>query len=371
MTDPATGQRSFLQALKVPFDLKGVGAGALAYLALVWGGRLLHEEFGPFTFLQRLGRDGFGRGNAEFLQGWVGGHLLLKLGIAALFGVACCRIAAMRLARDEGVDLGAALGFSCSTLPSTLGAYLFMAAAIAFFFSCNALAGLASGIPGIGPILMIVLVPLVLLSTLILFLLVFGTALGLPLVLASLATERNGALDAVSRGFSYVFSRPALFFFYGATVWFLASLLAACAVGMEGLASASFTRWLPADSENYDALRSAFDLAGTAAVTDHLPDFSRVGGVTIVGAWSAWFFGTLFHLCLMGYVVYYFFGGATAAYFALRRDVDGTEDEEIWVEGEDRDAFGEPEKPEPVPASSPPASATGKAPDAKPPSQAS
>ena len=35
---------------------------------------------------------------------------------------------------------------------------------------------------------------------------------GLPLVGAAAAWERNGSLDAISRAFSYIFARPLQFF---------------------------------------------------------------------------------------------------------------------------------------------------------------
>lgn len=346
MTDPATGQRSFLQALRVPFDLKGVAAGAMAFLAMTWGARLMGLGGGSLRV----------RMDSPFdspLPVSVGADLTdgrfvaLALAVAAVFGVACCRIAAVRLSRDEGTDLGASLGFSVSGLPATLGAYLFLAGALGLFFGSNALAGLVSGIPGIGPVLMVPLYPLVLLSTLILFLLAFGTALGLPLVLAGLAVERNGALDAVSRGFSYVFSRPALFFLYTATVWFLAWVLLASTAAMEWLAPHTFTHWFP-EGESYRSLRGALDAAVAASTTLRFPDFGGVSGAAVLGGWAAWLFGTLLHVALRGYVAYYLFGGATAAYFALRRDVDGTEDEEIWMEGEQGEGFGEPERPAPA-----------------------
>lgn len=335
-----------MQALRVPFDLGGVALGAAFFLVMTWGARLMGVETSPWAWLDRVDELRWG---AAVEPGTLGTLACLKLAATALLGVAMCRIAAMRLSRDEGVPLGEAVGFAVSSLPSTLGAFAFMAVAVAGFYACNALAGLASGIPGIGPILMIVLFPLVLFSSLVLFLLAFWSALGLPLVVASLAVERNGPLDAVSRGFSYVSSRPALFFFYAGTVWFLAMLLVLCAVAMEGVALWSFTHWFP-EKESWNALYEAVARALLAVRDTRMPDFTGVQG-SFIGGWVAWFFGVLFHLALMGWVVYYVFGGATAAYFALRRDVDGTEDEEIWVDGEDRGAFGEPERPEPAPRS--------------------
>ncbi len=346
MTDPATGQRSYFQALKVPFDLGGVALGALFFLVMTWGARLLGIETSPWAWLDRVRSPSW---TAPVDAGSYWALAALKLAAVAVLGVAMCRIAAMRIARDEGVPLGEALGFSVTSLPSTLGAYAFMAGAVLGFYACNALAGLASGIPGLGPVLMVVLFPLVLLSSMLLFLVAFWSALGLPLAVASLAVERNGPLDAASRGFSYVSSRPALFFFYGATVWLLAALLVFCTFSMERVAHWSFTHWFPA-GESWQSLSASTRAALSAVAATRMPDFAGLEGGTL-GGWIAWFFGVLFHLALTGWVVYYVFGGATAAYFALRRDVDGTEDEEIWVAGEDQGAFGEAERPEPAPRS--------------------
>jgi hypothetical protein len=352
MTDPATGQRSYLQALKVPFDLKGVAAGAMAWLVIMWGGRLLGWQG---NLVDRIADTAQGRTYA--LHGdWLWNTLFL-VAVGAVFGVACCRIAAVRLARDEGVDLGDAFAFSFRNLGASLGAVLFLALAAGFFAACNGLAGLAAGIPGIGPFASFVLFPLALLSGFILFLVLFGAVLGGPLVAASIAVERNGALDAVSRGFSYVFGRTVLFFFYALTVWFIRWVLTACIALMEGLVRGTLTMWNP-DGDSWRAMAGALRKGGEAAASLHMPDLGGSAWDATIWGWSAWLFGLLFHLALVGWVYYYFFGGMTAAYFALRRDVDGTEEEEIWMEGEQGEKFGEPEKPKPAKAGeAPPAAA--------------
>jgi hypothetical protein len=291
------------------------------------------------------------------------GLVALYLAVAAVFGVACCRIAGMRLARDEGVTVGAALGFSLGNIGATIGAFLFMIASVGLFYAANAAAGLLAGVPGVGPFTMWALFPLVLVSALVMYLLLFGSIVGLPLVLASLAIERNGALDAVSRAFSYVYSRPALFFAYAITIWLLGGLLGWSALGIEALSAWSFTHWFPG-AESWGEVRQAVHEALKAVVTIRGPEFGGVEGAAVVGGWAAYLFGLGFHLALMGWVVYYAIGGFAAAYVALRRDVDGTEDEEIWVEGEE-DRFGEPERPAPPSA---PASPSAPVPPAPAPS---
>jgi hypothetical protein len=345
MTDPATGQRSYLQALKVPFDLKGVAAGALAWWSLTLLGRVLGWQGGLVRELMNLSR-GSGRFEASSPSEWVGETVAMVV-VGAIFGVACCRIAAMRLARDEGTDLGAAFSFSFGNLGASLGAVFFLVAAAGFFALCNVMAGIAAGVPGVGPFASFLLFPLAMLSGFLLFLVLFGAVMGGPLVAASIAVERNGALDAVSRAFSYVYGRTVLFFFYGLTVWFITSVLGTCTILIEELIRWTLTMWLP-DGESWRSMATALRAAGEAAASLRMPNLGGSPWDVVVWGWSAWLFGLLLHLALVGWVYYYFFGGATAAYFALRRDVDGTEEEEIWVEGEDREKFGEPEKPKPA-----------------------
>jgi len=345
MTDAATGQRSHFQALKVPFDLKGIAAGALAYLALALGGEWLAGA--------RFALDGGSSFNLSWSRGEPRWALpLLSFLVCAVFGVASCRIAAMRIARDEGTGLREALGFALANLGSTLKAAGFLLLALLFFTAANALAGLVGGIPGVGAFFLPVLYPLVLVSTLILFLLSFGATLGFPLVLASLAVERNGALDAVSRAFSYVYSRPIMFFFSMASVGFIAILLLACTLTMEGLAFSTFSAGFP-EEESWEALARGLRRVSRAVLLLELPEMGGIEGPAWFGSMVAWACTMVFHLLLMGWVVYYMFGGATAAYFALRRDVDGTEDEEIWVAGEKEEGFGEAEGPEAAPGPEP------------------
>jgi len=284
------------------------------------------------------------------MSGWLeldGGKFAILLSLVclvwALPGVACSRIAAMRIARDEGVGAGEALGFAASNLKGSLGALLFLAVAIGLFLGCNLLAGLLGSVPVAGVVLQVVLLVPMILSTVILFLLGFGTLVGMPLVAPALATESNGALDAVSRAFSYVYSRFMHFVLYAFLIGIVFGVLRYAVGSMEALLAGTF--WKGA-IEN-DTARAAIR-GFEAAVALRWPD----GGGEVV----AWVFGLLFHLCLMGFVAYWAFGAWTAAYFALRREVDGTEDEEIWVAGEDEGGFGTPEEPErfPAPAAPPP-----------------
>ena len=55
-----------------------------------------------------------------------------------------------------------------------------------------------------------------------------------------------------------------------------------------------------------------------------------------------WFFLNVFVLGFKGYALYVFLGGTASLYLHLRRDVDGTDEEEILLEGEE-EAVPEPQ----------------------------
>ena len=86
---------------------------------------------------------------------------------------------------------------------SIIGGYLF-----------GAVFGETQGVDWIGSILVALLLPLALLSGFIMTLIAVGTLTGMPLFAPAVAAEGTDSFDAVSRGFSYVYSRPWHFLGY-------------------------------------------------------------------------------------------------------------------------------------------------------------
>ncbi|HKS16884.1 MAG TPA: hypothetical protein VJU16_06200, partial [Planctomycetota bacterium] len=89
----------------------------------------------------------------------------------------------------------------------------------AFFFLCN----FAGGVVGrlldfifVGGPLVALFLPLALLSGFVMTLIGVGTVAGMPLFAPAVAAEGTDAFDAMSRGFSYVYSRPWHYLFYQA-----------------------------------------------------------------------------------------------------------------------------------------------------------
>jgi hypothetical protein len=169
----------------------------------------------------------------------------------AFFSGAINRIAAMKLAREESLEIKEAFKFGARKFLPNLFSIGFVLAIIGFFYLvCNAtIAGWIGRIPYVGDILLGIFFFLVLLSS---FLVVFASALGalgFNLASSAIATESSDTFDGVSRAWNYVLARPwtvllsylatflyvALFLFFGQ--WFLKVSVKSLSVGGWGLGS--------------------------------------------------------------------------------------------------------------------------------------
>ncbi len=140
------------------------------------------------------------------------------LAIWAFFGGAIARIAAYEIAKDgERIETQRALEFSRRKFWSLFMAPWICVIGLGFFFACNFSGGFIGRLLDyvhVGGPLVAVLLPLALLSGFIMTLIGLGTIGGAPLFLPAVAAEGTDAFDAVSRGFSYVYSRPWHFLGY-------------------------------------------------------------------------------------------------------------------------------------------------------------
>ncbi|MGE0712722.1 MAG: type II secretion system protein GspG [Planctomycetota bacterium] len=128
----------------------------------------------------------------------------------AFFAGAICRIAAVKLAREEVIEVKEALRFGAQKwLPNVLSLVFVLVFAAFFLLFCNGtLAGWVGRIPYLGDVVLGLFFPLALLAA---FLAVFVSALGLlgfNLAAAAIATESSDTFDGVSRAWNYVLARP-------------------------------------------------------------------------------------------------------------------------------------------------------------------
>jgi hypothetical protein len=146
--------------------------------------------------------------------------LVSILAIWAYFGGAISRIAAYEIAKDgERIETARALEFARRKFWAFFMSTWICIMGLAFFFLCNWVGGLVGRLLDfiwVGGPLVALFLPLALLSGFVMTLIGLGTLGGFPLFTPAVAAEGTDAFDAVSRGFSYVYSRPWHYVFYQA-----------------------------------------------------------------------------------------------------------------------------------------------------------
>ena len=266
--------------------------------------------------------------------------LLLALWLAtwAIFGGAICRMAALQFARDERIGPMQALKFSAGKFGSFLSAPLIPLGIILFFAVLNFFGGVLGAIPAIGEWIAAILMGLALVSGFIMALVAVGLIGGANLMYATIAVEGSDSFDAISRSFSYLFSRPWRLGFY--------SLLAAvygsiCYLFVRAFALILLmTVRIPAGlSMNWDASSSnaaqgkmeAIWPAPTFADLHPTINFIGLNWTERLGA----FFVCLWMLLIVGlvisFLVSFYFTVNTTIYFLLRRHVDATEWDDVYI----------------------------------------
>jgi len=367
------------RAPRVPLDLRCVILGAAAWLAirgadLLLAGLLRVEspvgqlvdlvarQLDSIAFIGAAFRTGMSAVWGEFsaIKGaatlpvhtlsWSGTLLtaLIFLLIWSFFGAAILRTAALKLTRDEPVSLREALRFGGKNCLSFLLAPVLVVLFALFFVFCNALAGVLISIPFVGSsVLVLVLFPLALVSSLLIVLALLGGFVGLPLMWAGIAIEQNGPLEALSRSFSYIFARPFRFFFGYFLVFVVMSVVVVAGGHFErtvketvklGVWNDKLNDLIAQKPAEPDQLRDPYLESPRARLEaegiGNVKNVRRTGWAEFVGFLWMWLCLSAFRLGIQGYALYLFLGGTVSLYLQLRRDVDGTEEEEIYPESE-------------------------------------
>ncbi len=251
-----------------------------------------------------------------------------SLAIWAFFGGAMARIAAVQLTCDEHVGLIAALRFACQKWLSLFAAPLIPACGI-----------VAAGVPlwvlglllrsDAGIFLVSLVWPAALVFGAIMALLALGLLLAWPLMWATIATEGSDSFDALSRAYAYLFQRPIHYLFYAVVAAFLAWLgwlvVGAVTSGVVGMAY-----W------------SASWGSGQAVVSAVTPQVGDLEGIGRAGAVIIRFWATVAKSLGVGFVYGFFWSGIAAVYLLLRRDVDATEMDEVFLEADRSESAAPP-----------------------------
>ncbi len=242
---------------------------------------------------------------------------LWSIAIWALFAVAITRIATVQLGRDERVDLRSAIGYASRQYTWSFVAPLFPLLGALLASLPLVLLGLVMR-ADLGMIAAGIAWPLALLGGLVMTILLLGLLAGWPLMWPTICSEEHGdAFEAFSRSFSYVFQRPLQYIFY---------LALAAVIGTLG--------WLVVSHASEAVVQLTYYATSWGASNervDHLA-FGEFTGSLGVGVGIIRFFDGLVRTIAMAFNFSFFFCTLTAIYLVLRRDVDKTDFDEIYVE---------------------------------------
>jgi hypothetical protein len=319
----------------------------------------------PVVFLLKPGRTG--AYNSLYLLTVI----VWTLAVWALFGGAITRMASVQVARNEKISMRESLRFVWARYVSFLAAPLFPLVFVAFMVFLLSIYGVVFMIPWVGDIVVAgVGWPLVLLAGLVMAVVLIGLV-GWPMMYATISAEGSDSFDAISRSYSYVYQSPWSYAWYslvsiayGAVVVFFVGFVGSMIVylGKWGVAQTPFIE--KADREPSFLFAYAPTSFGWRTL---LLDGARVGGQPVVehgvineqayrryigvdpeyqnkdemtfanrvGAFmvSIWLY--LFFLMILGFGYSYFWSASTIIYLLMRRKVDDTDMDEIYLEEDD------------------------------------
>jgi hypothetical protein len=289
----------------------------------------------------------------------------------ALFGGAIMRIAAVEVARNEKIGLGEARRFVQSRWGSYLLASFAPLAILAGIVVLLILFGVVSVIPLVGELWDGLLWGLAIVLGLLMACVLVGLA-GWPMIQATLSTEGSDPWDGLSRCYSYVFEKPWYYLWYalvalvyGAVVVFFVGLMGSLTVYLSkwGVSQMPLTqtRWWDRDpSYLFVYAPTSFGwrdllLQGSSVATtqgENLSWYNYIGAALV----SIWLY--LLFLMVIGFGYSYFWSASTIIYLLMRRKVDDTDLDEVYLEDEEaEESYSAPVAP-PAPAPQPAASAT-------------
>jgi hypothetical protein len=336
--------------------------------------------------------------------------LLLLWIIWAFIGGAISRIAAVDIAKEgERIETGEAMRYTRRRYSSFFFPIVICIGVFLFFFLCNLVGGFIGrlfDLIKVGPILVAIFLPLALLAGAIMLLIILGT-FSLPLYWPAIATEGTDAFDAVSRGFTYIYSKTWHYIWYLIvsaiygfvfisilfvfTIIFCTLAISAGVIGFDTISSwwgwkvdtyagqtaspfadvrdIAFSTVLGSDHVDVPygtdlnsivtephpygrLMHLASNVAGVSGEADikfaNLPiRYKIAAGIVVI-----WLILVMF--LFYGYVVSYIFTQLTVMYFILRKKVDGIELTEVYEEEVREEVLPEIEEKPPEPAEAKP-----------------
>jgi hypothetical protein len=271
---------------------------------------------------------------------------VISLAIWAVIGGAICRVAALNVAFDERLSFKRALMFARRKFLSFVAAPLLPLGLIVGIGVVLILGGVVTAIPYVGDIIGAVGVLPALAGGFLIAMVVIGALAGGSLLWPAIAVEGSDGFDALSRSYSYVFSKPWRAAFYAVVVTVYGAvcyLFARFFVFILLVSSRAFVGLGVAGTDRPglgDVNATKLDAIWPAPTFEMLKPAGQQFGLEGWDSLSA-FFVCLFVLILVcalcAFLVSFFYSGATVIYYLLRRQVDGTDIEDVFLDEEDRE----------------------------------
>lgn len=283
--------------------------------------------------------------------------------ILGMFGTAICRIAALRITREENGATGKAIHFVWERFGGVLGGPALPIAVFVGVFVLMWLGGLIGGlVPVLGPLLTAVLGVLYLLGGLALAFCALSLLFGFHIFWPTIAVEGSDSFDAFQRG-AYVLWRPGSFAFFwlvamvvGGLGFLLVRLAATLMLKLTHCAlGAGMSLWSSSGTSTIGQLDAMWRMPAWNEITI-LPSVTGapfwgefatapLSGAECVSAFvlAAWVFIVV---GLVGaFVISHYFTSATQIYLLLRQQIDGVDFDEIFYEDELDDLDVSPASP--------------------------
>ena len=275
-------------------------------------------------------------------------YLMGAMAICAVFGGAVNRMAAIQYAREEKISIKQSLRFSTGKFFSFFTAPLLPICIIMILGLLLFLGALLVNIPFVGPIIVGVLFGVAILLGLAIAFLMMGLVGGVALMYPTIAAEGSDSFDAISRSFSYVFSKPwrATFYglvalFYGVITYLFVRLFALVALSAThlfvqyGVFRSGSGSLLSPNANSIDAMWTKptfYSLLGPFS-------WDVMGPGELIGAKILWIWVFLVAAFVMAYLISFAASSSTIIYFLLRRKVDATDLDDVYVDEEELEEF--------------------------------
>ena len=265
---------------------------------------------------------------------------VIKLTVISVAGGSLCRIAALQFARGERPGLTEALRFSAKKFTSFFIAPLAPVGIIIFTGLFIFLLGLIGNIPRVGELIMGIFMLLALIAGLLIAVVSIGTAAGFNLMFPAVAYDGSDCFDAISRSFSYVYTKPWRMGFYTAIAAVYGAICYTFVRFFAFLLLWSTHRflqlgvWVDNSSKEVDKLTAIWPepsfmyLRGSSAL-------ATANWSESIAAFLVWLVLSVVIGLVVSFVISFYFSANTIIYSLMRNRVDNTALDDIYTQAED------------------------------------